>query len=139
MHEWWSARDNRWNVVVKKSGERITFGVDNSQTPFYFKDRDKSIKTVNGQTKKIVHYVKEHERRVNKKIIVIKEHIRGLQEFDWSGYNCQVISPKFQSKTSASFTLGGDEDLQSSNVIYLSKLGKILAESEEIKTIKKIA
>jgi len=139
MHEWWSARDNRWNVVVKKSGERITFGVDNSQTPFYFKDRDKSIKTVNGQTKKIVHYVKEHERRVNGKIIVIKEHIRGLQEFDWSGYNCQVISPKFQSKTSASFTIGGDEDLQSSNVIYLSKLGKILAESEEIKTIKKIA
>lgn len=32
-HEWWSERDNRWNVVVKKNGERVTFGVNNDQTP----------------------------------------------------------------------------------------------------------
>lgn len=131
MHEWWSERDTRWNVVVKKNGDRVTFGVDNSQTPYYFKDRDKSIKTASGQTKKIVHYVKEHERKVNDKTTIVKEHIRGLQEFNWSGYRCQVVSPKLQSQTAAFFTLPGDDELQSSNVIYLSKLGKMLADFEE--------
>jgi hypothetical protein len=131
MHDWWSARDTRWNVVVKKNGDRVTFGVDNSQTPYYFKDRDKSIKTASGQTKKIVHYVKEHERKVNDKTTIVKEHIRGLQEFNWSGYRCQVVSPKLQSQTAAFFTLPGDDELQSNNVIYLSKLGKMLADFEE--------
>jgi hypothetical protein len=133
MHDWWSARDSRWNVVVKKNGDRVTFGVDNSQTPYYFKDRDKSIKTASGQTKKIVHYVKEHERKVNDKTTVVKEHIRGLQEFDWAGYHCQVVSPKFQAKTAAAFTLPSEdvEDTEPSNVVYLSKVGKMLADAEE--------
>jgi hypothetical protein len=140
MHEWWSERDLRWNVVVKKNGDRVTFGVDNSHTPYYFKDRDKSIKTATGQTKKIVHYVKEHERKVNDKTTVVKEHIRGLQEFNWASYHCQVVSPTFQSRTAATFTAPGDEDMQASNVIYLSKLGKMLADSEELhKPKEKIA
>lgn len=131
MHEWWSERDTRWNVVVKKNGDRVTFGVDNNHTPYYFKDRDKSIKTASGQTKKIVHYVKEHERKINDKTTIVKEHIRGLQEFNWAGYHCQVVSPKLQSQTAAFFTLPGDDELQSNNVVYLSKLGKILADFEE--------
>jgi hypothetical protein len=134
MHEWWSDRDTRWNVVVKKNGERVTFGVDNSQTSYYFKDRDKSIKTATGQTKKIVHYVKEHERKVNDKTTVVKEHIRGLQEFNWASYHCQVVSPKFQAQTSATFTAPGDDSVESSNVVYLSKVGKMLADAEEINT-----
>lgn len=134
MHDWWSERDNRWNVVVKKNGERVTFGVNNDQTPYYFKDRDKTIRTPTGQAKKIVHYVKEHERKYGDKITVIKEHIRGLQEFEWAGYQCNVISPKLQAKTAAGFTAPsiddeGDEDM--GNVVYLSKLGKVLADSEE--------
>jgi len=132
MHKWWVERETRWNVVVKKNGDRVTFGVDNKQTPYYFKDRDKSIKTESGQTKKIVHYVKQHERKVNDKTTVVMEHIRGLQEFSWSGYQCQVVSPKLQSKTSATFIEPGDhEDSDSSNVIYLSKVGKLLAKAEE--------
>ena len=132
MHEWWLERDSRWNVVVKKNGDRVTFGVDNSQTAYYFKDRDKSIKTATGQTKKIVHYVKEHERKVGDKTTVVKEHIRGLQEFKWAGYQCQVVSPKLQAKTAAVFDMPGDDEVGSENVIYLSKLGKMLADSEEV-------
>jgi hypothetical protein len=134
MHEWWSERDTRWNVVVKRNGERVTFGVDNSQTAYYFKDRDKSIKTESGQTKKIVHYVKEHERKINDRTTVVKEHIRGLQEFDWAGYHCQVISPKFQAQTAATFTAPGEDgsSMEPSNVVYLSKVGKMLADAEEI-------
>jgi len=137
MHDWWLERDARWNVVVKKNGDRVTFGVDNSQTPYYFKDRDKSIKTATGQTKKIVHYVKEHDRKVNDKKTVVKEHIRGLQEFNWAGYNCLVVSPKFQAQTSATFTVAaGDEDLGQNDVVYLSKVGKLLADLEEIRKPK---
>ena len=134
MHDWWSERDNRWNVVVKKNGERVTFGVNNDQTPYYFKDRDKTIRTPTGQAKKIVHYVKEHERKYGDKITVVKEHIRGLQEFEWAGYQCNVISPKLQAKTAASFTLPSEDvevDDDTSNIVYLSKVGKALADSEE--------
>lgn len=134
MHDWWSERDIRWNVVVKKNGERVTFGVNNDQTPYYFKDRDKTIRTPTGQAKKIVHYVKEHERKYGDKITVVKEHIRGLQEFEWAGYQCSVISPKLQAKTAANFTLPSEDvevDDDASNVVYLSKVGKALADSEE--------
>lgn len=136
MHDWWSERDARWNVVVKKNGDRVTFGVDNSQTPYYFKDRDKSIKTATGQTKKIVHYVKEHDRKVNDKTTVVKEHIRGLQEFNWASYHCHVVSPKFQAQTSATFTAPAEDDTGSNNVVYLSKVGKLLADLEEAPRLK---
>ena len=65
MHKWWSNRDSRWNVVVKKNGDRVTFGVENDETPYYFKDRDKTVKTPTGQVKKIVHYVKKQIGRAH--------------------------------------------------------------------------
>lgn len=135
MHDWWSARDNRWNVVVKKNGERVTFGVNNDQTPYYFKDRDKSIKTASGLTKKIIHYVKEHERKVGDKTTTVKEHIRGLSEFDWLGYHCKVVSPKLVAPTSSGFTAASveadDDSTEPQNMVYLSKLGLLLARAEE--------
>jgi hypothetical protein len=133
MHQWWSERDTRWNVVVKKNGERVTFGVDNKDTPYYFKDRDKTIKTPTGQAKKIVHYVKEHERKYGDKTTLIKEHIRGLQEFEWTGYHCKVVSPKLQSQTSATFQAPprADDEERIENIVYLSKVGKLLADAEE--------
>jgi len=136
VHEWWSERDNRWNVVVRKNGERVTFGVNNDQTPYYFKDRDKSIRTPTGQAKKIVHYVREHERKYGEKTTVVKEHIRGLQEFEWAGYQCKVISPKLQAQTSASFVApSADAEESDTKVVYLSKVGKLLADVEERKRV----
>ena len=57
-----------------------------------------------------------------------------MQEFEWAGYECHVVSPKLQASTAASFTLESaevedDEDI--SNTVYLSKVGKILADHEE--------
>jgi hypothetical protein len=133
-HDWWSERENRWNVIVKKNGDRVTFGVNNDQTPYYFKDRDKSIRTPSGQAKKIVHYVKEHERKYGDKTTIVKEHIRGLQEFEWAGYECHVVSPRLQAGTAATFTAAStmlEDDQETSELIYLSKLGKILADNEE--------
>jgi hypothetical protein len=134
MFNWWVKRDDRWNVVVKKSGDRVTFGVNQDQTSFYFKDRDKSVKTASGQTQRIVHYVKEHDRIVGGKTITIKEHIRGLREFSWAGYECLVTSPKITGKTTASFDSEGfdADEADGSDVVYLSKLGKLLAQAEEL-------
>ncbi len=135
MHNWWISRDERWNVIIKKSGDRMTFGVDNKDTPYFFKNRDRVV-TENGETKRIVHYVKEHERTRNGKTNVIKEHIRGLHEFTWNGYRCKVVSPKLESKTSSSFSIGARsiEDVPAEEMVYLSKVGKMLADFEERKT-----
>jgi hypothetical protein len=42
------------------------------------------------------------------------------------------VSPKFQALTSAKFTAPSHDDLEPSNVVYLSKVGKMLADAEEI-------
>ena len=110
-------------------------------TKQYFKDRDKTIKTANGQSKKIVHYVKEHQRINENSVSKVKEHIRGLHDFNWKGYQVQVVSPRLERKTSAGFTPGATdmEDMnpqEASNVVYLSKLGKMLADFEEKKAYK---
>ena len=132
--DWWVKREEQWNVIVKHNGERLTFSVPDDQTKFYFKDRERVVNE-NGNSKKIVHYVKEHDRIYGKKVAVIKEHIRGLRQFNWKGYNVQVVSPKLQANTSSTFTPGGDdvEEMKESNVVYLSKLGKMLADAEEMR------
>ena len=134
MHKWWIGREERWNVIVKKNGERITFGVDNKDTPYFFKNRDKVV-TQNGETKRIVHYVKEHERTVKGQTKTIKEHIRGLHDFNWNGYQCKVVSPKLEADTAASFLAPADDvEKDLSGTVYLSKVGKLLADFEERKT-----
>ena len=138
MHRWWLDRDSRWNVVIKKNGERVTFGVNNDQTPYYFKDRDKTVRTPAGQIKKIVHYVKQHDRKVKEKVTTVREHIRGLQEFEWKGYHCKVISPKLQTKTSSSFDQSSVDEEKAENVVYLSKVGKLLADFEESSALRKV-
>ena len=83
-----------------------------------------------------MHYVKEHERKYGDKTTIVKEHIRGLQEFEWAGYQCHVVSPKLQASTSAGFTVPSEDvedDDNINNIIYFSKLGKILADNEERK------
>jgi hypothetical protein len=47
-----------------------------------------------------------------------------------------VVSPKFQAQTSSTFTVAAEEDIGPSNVVYLSKVGKLLAEAEEAPRLK---
>ena len=91
--------------------------------------------TENGVTKRIVHYVKEHQRVVDNKPTTVKEHIRGLREFDWMGYNCKVISPRLEQRTSSTFCAPADDvAYDKTDTVYLSKLGKMLADVEERKS-----
>lgn len=134
MFNWWLGRNDRWNVSVKHNGDRLTFSVDKSLTKKYFADRDKSIKTPSGKTKRIIHYVSEFKRVVRGKEQTVKEHIRGLDRFNWKGYECFVKAPEFSSLTSVDFDVASlevDDDGQVDQFISTSKLGLILAEKED--------
>jgi hypothetical protein len=102
---WWTSRADRWSVAVKKDSKRITFSVGQDQTAAYFADRDKTIKAADGTAKKIIHYVRPHTRENGANV---REHVRGLREFDWLGYHCLVTAPGFTGRVlTASFDLLG--------------------------------
>ena len=125
-------------MAVKKDGERITFAVDKSLTKKYFADRDKTIKTPSGQNKKIVHFVKAHDRDYGGKITKVREHIRGLNSFSWKGYQCLVSAPEFQGLVTAECDISGseEENLGTKEYIATSLLGLKLAAAEERMSIR---
>ncbi len=135
MFNWWNKRSDQWHVSVKKNGDRVTFSVPREQTKKYFADRDKSIKTASGTTKKIVHYVEAFDRVVKGKKQRVKAHIRGLDTFLWKGYNCFVKAPEFHSLASVDFDVASedvaDEYFIKNKYIGTSKLGLMLANAED--------
>ncbi len=91
---WWADRDQQWSVGVRKDGHRVTFNIAKEHTSAYFADRD-TVVNVNGKPKKIVHFVRQHTRVTG---ATVKEHVRGLREFDWKGYHCTVVAPNLKGR-----------------------------------------
>lgn len=87
---WWTARNSRWSVGVRKDDKRMTFSIAPEHTAAYFADREKTI-TVNGQTKKIIHFVRQHQRSNGS---VVREHVRGERQFTWRDFSCAVTAPQ---------------------------------------------
>lgn len=108
----WSMKDQMWRVSAKKGGQRMNFAIDTHETKHYFKDRDRQgVCTSSGRLKPIAHYVSEHDRNLaNGSKSVVKEHIRGLRQFDWNGYAIKIQSPKFGGVFADSFTGSAIED-----------------------------
>lgn len=90
----WNARTKMWSTTVEKDGIRANFYVDSKDTKYYFKDRQKTFNE-NGQTKKIIHIVDDHDRIVSGKKTRIRAHVRGENKFMWAGYKCRVVSPAY--------------------------------------------
>ena len=87
------ASDQGIQVRVGKGRRRITFAIDMLRTPYFFSDRDKVVNE-NGQTKRIFHIVRAHERTMaNGEKKVIKSHTKGLRKFTWNGYGVNIILP----------------------------------------------
>ena len=130
-------------MAVSHKGERLTFVVPKEATKKYFAGRDKSAKTATGRTKKIVHYVQEHNRVINGKATVVKEHIRGLSVFDWNGYKCVVTAPEFHFAASIEFGIAPTEvdekDFLTGEYMGMSKLGHLLAQREDLDSLKRHA
>jgi hypothetical protein len=128
----WAARESQWSVAVYKNGERVTFGIDPRDTKTFFADRDKSAKTPSGATKKIIHHVREHARNNGAQV---REHVRGLREFDWKAFRCVVNAPAFTGKLATTFQRPAesfDDELEiPAGMIAGSKLGVELARFED--------
>jgi hypothetical protein len=138
MLAWWNERDLRWSVGIRKGKNRVVFSVDPENTKTYFADRDKSIKAADGKAKKIIHYVRAHERVRDGKTISVKEHIRGIREFDWGSHHCIVTAPKFHRTilTSHFEVPAQDEDdllmLTEAKIADLPRAAAMLADMEEM-------
>jgi len=78
-----------------KVGLTAAFCVDMLRTPYFFKDREKTI-TVNGSKRKIFHIVRTHKRKMYDGTEKdIKSHFRGERKFMWNGYSINITMPGF--------------------------------------------
>lgn len=110
VFDWWTQRkDESWNVAVKQGKRRLVFSLGRMDTKRYFADRDLSVQTSTGKRKKIIHFVSQHDRIINGKKVIIKEHLRGLNKFTWNGYDCVVTAPKFSKVSTAMFDVAPTE------------------------------
>ncbi len=125
---WWTNRESQWSVGVRKDGHRCTFSIDQRHTAGYFADRD-TVVNVDGKPKKIIHFVRQHER-VNGSMV--KAHVRGLREFDWHGYHCVVTAPKFNGAltTMVDLTPVEIEDDDKTPIGYV-EFAEVLAAAED--------
>lgn len=132
MLHWWQARASRWNVAVKKGKDRVTFSIEPGNTKTYFADRDKSVRTASGQMKKIIHYVSGHERQTATKTVQVREHIRGMREFDWGKYHCIVTAPAFHlTQLSSEFDVAAYDESLKGETVGAGAIGRVLAELED--------
>lgn len=80
-------------VLAAKDGIVARFSVDMLRTPYFFRDREKTI-TKNGKTRKIFHIARTHKRRLaDGKEIYVKSHFRGERKFAWNGYEITITMP----------------------------------------------
>jgi len=132
--EAWQIVNTHWKVCVSKQKQRVTWTVPQDETKHFFADRDTTVTDASGKKKKIIHHVVQHERiTASGKASMVREHIRGLNKFDWRGYEVNVIAPKFHV-TAHDFDVGAyeeDELPAGKKMVFASKVGKVLADLEQ--------
>lgn len=131
----WATRRNKWIVSAKRDGFRMSFGVEQSETARFFKQRDRTI-MVNGRIRPIIHHVNEHMRRVGDGYTVIKEHLRGVRTFDWKGYTCAVTAPDFHAFSADRFDTSAEFAPDGVNIpdrsLTMSQVGQLIASAEDL-------
>lgn len=136
----WQNRTKMWSTTVEKDGIRANFYVDTKDTKYYFKDREKTF-TENGSTKRIIHFVDDHERVIDGRRVHVKSHIRGQNKFTWNGYKCRVISPTYHGVEHTNFGIEAvlEEQVPQQKGVQLTELAEILHGLEEKAVIKRKA
>lgn len=127
---WSKRRENQWSVGVRKDGHRVTFSIAPEHTAAYFADRDKVV-NVDGKPKKIIHFVREHQRSNGS---TVKAHVRGLREFEWKGYHCAVTAPKLNGSLFTAFDLSPtivDGEYNVADFVELDTMAERLADRED--------
>lgn len=130
----YQTRKEKWNVGVSNGKKRITFLIDQVHSKTYFQNRNKTV-TLSGKTKPIIHFVRAHQQHHGEKVVEIPEHIRGLREFDWSGYHCTVTAPKFHAYLSSDLELSSEyineEDWDEKSMLNIGALAEKMNRLED--------
>lgn len=130
----WRARETSWTVSAKRAGRRVTFCIPDNEAKGFFSDRDRTALTADGRMRPIMHFVSGHKRALaDGRETEVKEHIRGLREFDWNGSHCAITAPKFHAWTADKMRAAAsdEEELEGKWAIGADALGAMLAESED--------
>lgn len=107
---YWFMRDKMWNIIIRQGKKRMNFSIDRSETKHYFKDRDRKGLCKDGRLRPIIHFVEGHERNLSGgRIAKVQPHIRGVRQFEWKGYKCNVKAPKFGGATMLDFDVASDQ------------------------------
>lgn len=96
-------------VSATKNGIVARFSVDMLRTPYFFRDREKTI-TTNGKTRKIFHIARTHKRRLaDGREVYVKSHFRGERKFSWNGYDVTITMPGLHHAPIESFSAAAHE------------------------------
>ena len=107
------AMDSGVHVRVAKGSKRVTFAIDMLRTPYFFKDRDKTVNE-NGKTQKIFHIVAGHKRKLaNGEETTVKSHFRGIRKFMWNGFKINILLTGKHIKSFNKNNIDGVEILES--------------------------
>lgn len=121
-------RGNKWNIGVSNGKKRIVFLIPDNEAKDYFKGRIK-VATSSGKTKPIIHFVHAHTQHHSGKDVQIPSHIRGIREFDWSGYHCTITAPDFHVFNALYFGLDAETSLDEElpdGMLGIGQLGEML-------------
>lgn len=138
-------RREHWNVATRKGSQRAIFLIDKKDTAYAFKDREATALASDGKRKRIIHFVREHtQARANGKVVTIPAHIRGLREFDWSGYQCFVTAPEHHVFSGTGFTLASEEfsaeeDTPPGMMTFPQLAAELVAHEDELNSRRKTA
>jgi hypothetical protein len=114
-------------VSVSKDDLTASFGINPRRLAYFFRDRD-IIVTVNGQRKRILHYVRPHVREDG---TAVKAHFRGVREFTWAGYNVYITIPGRDHILLPEFNVGMSDEFwhkKKDNMIEEKEIGRMLAD-----------
>ena len=126
------AMDSGVHVRVAKGSKRVTFAIDMLRTPYFFKDRDKTVNE-NGKTQKIFHIVAGHKRKLaNGEETTVKSHFRGIRKFMWNGFKINILLTGKHVKSFNTNNIDGIEILESEPMPegYVNTLEIVNAASE---------
>jgi hypothetical protein len=114
-------------VSVSKDDLTASFGINPRRLAYFFRDRD-IIVTVNGQRKRILHYVRPHIREDG---TAVKAHFRGTREFMWAGYKVYITIPGRDHILLPEFNVGLSDEFwykKKNNLIEEKEIGRMLAD-----------
>lgn len=118
-------------IRAKKNGVQSAFSIDLLRTPYFFKDRNKTVNE-DGKTKKIFHIVRTHHRKLKMGTITVKTHFRGLRKFAWNGYDVTISMPGYHHSDPIQLTMEAlhedDPFIQGKKMLGMKEAGRIIDE-----------